>query len=282
MKSKKIVLGKGLSALLPVSITRGEGLRQIDIESVSVGAQPRRFFEESSILELAASIREKGILQPLLVVREDNGYRLIAGERRLRAAKLAGLKSIPAVVRDDAGSGESFEIALIENIQRRDLTPVEEALAYKRLREEFSLNQSEIAKRVGKERSSIANSMRLLNLPARVIEMLGNGELSEGAARALIAVGDEKKIVELAERISGSDMSVRDVERLASGFNEGRAKKRERSGQMDEYFRSIRNTLQKELDTNVKVSGRGNRGSITIEFKSLNHLKRIVELLTGA
>ncbi|HUF17970.1 MAG TPA: ParB/RepB/Spo0J family partition protein, partial [Thermoanaerobaculia bacterium] len=193
--SAKKVLGRGLGALIPQKQeSTSSGLAEVSIEKITANPyQPRKTFNEASIEELARSVREHGIVQPLLVTRQGDKFRLIAGERRFRAAKKAGLTTVPVVIKELAQEGDLLQIALIENIQREDLNPMEEAVAYEQLHQEFGLTQEEISKKVGKERSTVANFLRLLRLPEKVKKRVAAGELSMGHARALLAVDSAKK-----------------------------------------------------------------------------------------
>src|SRR5436190_1431402 len=222
MNHKK-VLGRGLGALIPQKAepapqpSVSSGLAYIPIEQILPNPyQPRRTFNEASIDELARSVREHGIVQPLVVTRVGDRYKLIAGERRFRAAQKAGLTSVPVVVKDALKSADVLQLALVENIQREDLNPMEEANAYHQLHDEFGMTQEEIARRVGKERSTVANFLRLLKLPAAVKELLASGQLSMGHARALLAIESAKKQEALAERVVKNDLNVRQTEVLAS------------------------------------------------------------------
>ncbi len=202
--NQKKVLGRGLGALIPGRAeaphqAHGPGLMQVPIDHISPNPyQPRKTFNEASIEELARSVRQHGIVQPLVVTRSGDRFKLIAGERRYRAAQKAGLQSVPVIIKDDIKEGDALEIALIENIQREDLNPIEEASAYHQLHEDFGLTQEEISKRVGKERSTVANFLRLLKLPDSVKKLLASGQLSMGHARALLAVDSPKKQEQLA------------------------------------------------------------------------------------
>src|SRR5215213_10213165 len=230
MSTQKKALGRGLGALIPTrppveappppppAAPQGTGLAMVPIEQISPNPyQPRKTFNEASIEELARRVREHGIVQPLVVTRTgDNKYRLIAGERRFRAAQKAELKSVPVVIKETMTDSDTLQIALIENIQREDLNPIEEAHAYHQLHEEFGLTQEEISKRVGKERSTVANFLRLLKLPDSVKKLLAAGQLSMGHARALLAVDSSKKQESLAERVVKRALSVRQTEMMAS------------------------------------------------------------------
>src|SRR5947199_5056319 len=227
--NQKKVLGRGLGALIPQreAPPAPSGLAEIPLSQISPNPyQPRKSFNEASIDELARSVREHGIVQPLVVTRAGDRYKLIAGERRFRAAQKAGLTSVPAVIKEIAQEGDALQIALIENIQREDLNPIEEAMAYHQLHDDFQLTQEEISRRVGKERSTVANFLRLLKLPEPVKKLLATGELSMGHARALLSLDSAKKQEKLADRIVRSSLNVRQAEMLASGPT--KKKKREK------------------------------------------------------
>jgi len=282
--NQKKVLGRGLGALIPQRAEsaapqpRAAGLAQIPIELIQPNPyQPRRTFNESSMDELARSVREHGIVQPLVVMRAGDRYKLIAGERRFRAAQKAGLTTVPVVVKDLVKSADALEIALVENIQREDLNPMEEANAYHQLHDEFGLTQEEIARRVGKERSTVANFLRLLKLPAAVKEMLASGQLSMGHARALLAVESAKKQEALAERVVKNDLNVRQTEVLASEKPKARAKEKEK----DVFTRDAEEKLQRTLRTKVEIDRKRRGGVIHIRFGSEDELIRVVEDLMG-
>ncbi len=243
--------------------------------------QPRKNFDEEALNELASSMKKYGVLQPLIVKKKDDYYEIIAGERRWRAAKLAGLKELPVVIKE-IEDVEAAEIALIENIQREDLSPVEEAKAYKRLTEEFGLTQEELAERVSKSRSAITNSMRLLNLDERVLALLEEGKLTGGHARTLIPVADRDEQYRLALYIVENELSVRETEKLLKRETGDRKKEKAKKPQSDIklYLDNIAEKLTEELGTKVKiVQGSGERGKINIEYYSSEDLERITDIL---
>ena len=243
--------------------------------------QPRKNFDEEALNELASSMKKYGVLQPLIVKKKDDYYEIIAGERRWRAAKLAGLKELPVVIKE-IEDVEAAEIALIENIQREDLSPVEEAKAYKRLTEEFGLTQEELAERVSKSRSAITNSMRLLNLDERVLALLEEGKLTGGHARTLIPVVDRDEQYRLALYIVENELSVRETEKLLKRETGDRKKEKAKKPQSDIklYLDNIAEKLTEELGTKVKiVQGSGERGKINIEYYSSEDLERITDIL---
>ncbi len=242
--------------------------------------QPRKTFNEASIEELARSVAQHGIVQPLVVTRAgENRYKLIAGERRYRAAQKAGLTTVPVVVKEMMGEGDALQIALIENIQREDLNPIEEALAYHQLHEEFSLTQEEISKRVGKERSTVANFLRLLKLPDSVKKLLAAGQLSMGHARALLAVESTKRQEQLADRVVKKNLNVRQTEMLASESSPKTVEKKEK--EKDVFTRDAEEKLQRTLRTKVEIDRKRRGGVIHIRFSSEEDLIRVVDDLMG-
>lgn len=243
--------------------------------------QPRKEFKEEQLQELADSIKRYGILQPLLVQKRENYYEIIAGERRWRAAKLAGLKEIPVVIRE-YNRQQAMEISLIENVQRENLNPVEEALAYQRLMEEFHLKQEEIAERVAKNRTTITNSMRLLNLPGEVQQMLASGEISSGHGRALLTVSDPQQQVVLAKKIVAERLSVREVEKAVKllGKTPREKKKKEPDQALELIFHELEDRMKSVMGTKVNINRKDrNKGRIEIEYYSEEELERIVELI---
>ncbi|MGZ8866963.1 MAG: ParB/RepB/Spo0J family partition protein, partial [Thermoanaerobaculia bacterium] len=241
--------------------------------------QPRKTFDDASIEELSRSIREHGVVQPLVVSRCGDRYKLIAGERRFRAAQRAGLRVVPVVIKELTQQGDALQIALIENIQREDLNPMEEANAYHQLHEEFGLTQEEISRRVGKERSTVANFLRLLKLPEPVKKMLASGQLSMGHARALLAVDSAKKQEQLAERVVKRDLSVRQTEVLAAEKASPKGEKKEK--EKDVFTRDAEERLTRSLRTRVEIDRRRRGGVIHIRFSSEDDLIRIYDDLTG-
>jgi len=270
-------LGRGLGALIPsVDDSVGSAQLQISIDKISPNPlQPRNNFAETSIDELAASIREKGVIQPLLVRPSGSGYQLIAGERRLRAARKAGLNELPVVVRD-VTDNEALQLALVENLQREDLNAIEEAHAYRRLQEEFGLRQEEVAGKVGKSRPAIANSVRLLLLPEEVQREVAQGKLPVGQARALLALEREALVLSAAREVIAKGLSTRETERLVRRLKSGRRKRRD--GALDPDLRSLIEGLQRWLGTKVRLvqSGTPGRGKIEIEYYSNVDFERIV------
>lgn len=272
-------LGRGLSALIPrMEDSRESPPRQIGVDRISANPlQPRRLFDEAKIDELAASIRNSGIIQPLLVRRSGDGYELIAGERRLRAAVRAGLREVPVVVRE-ASDHESLQLALIENLQRENLNPIEEATAYRRLQDDFALSQEEIAGRVGKSRPAIANSMRLLLLPKEVQQEVAQGRLPAGQARALLGLENEAMIVSAARMVVAKGLSTRATEVLVSRMKSARGKRRVK-GIADPDLRSLVERLERWLGTKVRLFHRAEsgRGKLEIEYYSLADFERVTQ-----
>jgi ParB family chromosome partitioning protein len=279
VQTQKKGLGKGLGALIPAAEIPAEPFNQfVDIEKISPNPlQPRRSFDETKIDELAASIQDQGVIQPLLVRRTVGGYELIAGERRLRAAVKAGLSKVPVVVRE-ASDHDSLQLALIENVQREDLNAIEEAQAYRGLQEEFHLGQEEIAQKVGKSRPAVANSMRLLQLPEEVQREVVAGRLSAGHARALLSLERAAVIAAAAREVIAKGMSARDVEKLVRRLKGVRRLKRS-AALLDPDLRSFTEKLQRCLGTKVRLIHRGNRGKIEIEYYSLTDLERISHVI---
>lgn len=286
-------LGKGLDSLIPASVAGSSGDKKeqkktemvVKIAKVEPNRdQPRKKFDEDALQELADSIKQFGLLQPILVQDRKDYYEIIAGERRWRAAKIAGLKEIPVIVREYTDQ-EIVEISLIENIQREDLNPIEEALAYKRLLEEFQLKQDEVAERVSKSRTAVTNSMRLLKLCDGVQQMIIDDMLSTGHARALIPIEDQEIQLQLAQKIFDEKLSVREVEKLVKGIlkpDKQKPKKEEKQQTLQYIYQDIENRLKEKFSRKVEISSKGKNGSgkIEIEFYSNEDLDRLVETLS--
>jgi ParB family transcriptional regulator, chromosome partitioning protein len=291
--SKRGGLGRGLSALIPGAPEAGAmptGLLEVPVNAVSPNPkQPRTRFDDETIEALAVSIREVGILQPIVVRKSESGYELIAGERRLRAAKLAGLPTIPVVVRDTDDS-DTLREALIENIHRQDLGPIELAEAFRQLLEELGLKQEELADRVGVSRSHIANTIRLLQLPLEVQQQLTDGKIQAGHARTLLSLGDADAQRSLALRIAAEDLSVREVEEAVRAFieaaspkdSEPRAKDQGGAPPSDSTMTEIEEILSEQLATRVQIQMGKKRGRVLIEFGSADDLERIVSEIIGS
>lgn len=278
-------LGKGLESLISSNILEEDNqssVLEIDINKITPNKnQPRTSFNEEALNELAESIKEVGVIQPIAVKSVDEYYEIIAGERRWRAARIAGLKTIPAIVKDMEGL-KALEAALIENIQREDLNPIEEALTYCRFSEEFNLNQEEIAKKVGKSRSAVANAMRLVNLDKRVITFVREGKLSSGHGRALLAIEDNDFQFELAEKIIEEGLSVRQTEELVKLASQPKVeveeKKINHNPETARIYLSIAKDLKSILGTKVNIKNGKNKGKIEIEYYSQEELDRIIGL----
>ena len=289
--STKNVLGRGVGALLPEDAAETEEKFFLcDIDKISANPhQPRSYFDEDKLQQLADSIREKGIIQPLLVTRgKGNRYTLVAGERRLRAASLAGLDEVPVVLMEETGANESLELALIENIQRHDLNPIEEAAAYARLMDEFQLTQEEVARKVGRQRSTVTNVLRLLALPSALQEDVARGRLTEGHARVLLRLKDQpERLQEVRDRIVNEELSVRAVERLCRQKPAGQAPARREApsaAQSEElpptYCAAVGNQLTNHLNAKVRLVQQGQRGRLEIEYYSSDDLDRLIGLLS--
>ncbi len=261
-------LGKGLEAIFGgiEELDRKDSVTTISIDLLEKNPfQPRETFDEKTIKELAESIREKGLIQPIIVREVGEKYQIVAGERRFLAAKLLGLKSIPAIIKD-ISEKESAEIALIENIQRKNLNPVEEAIAYKRLIENFNYTQEELSRKIGKDRATVANSLRLLNLPKDIIEKIKKGQLTAGHARAILSIKEKDRQRKLAEEIVKKKLSVREAEKLSRNHSYG-------------LFVEEVNRL-KELFEDVKLKKSGKRLKIELTFKNEEELKKFIKMIS--
>lgn len=280
--SKKFALGKGLGALIPDELEpknnkdNNEMLISINLIKNNEN-QPRRAFDNEKIAELAESIRHHGIVQPIILRKDKENYIIVAGERRWRAAKLLALKEVPAVVMDLTDK-QVLEISLIENIQRENLNPIEEAIAYKQLLTEFSLTQEELSKRIGKSRVSITNTMRLMNLNEDVQQYIIDGVISEGHGRVLLGISDSSSQYEMAQRVIDEKLSVRELETIVKYLNKEKndiVKTRE----LNPYYKDITNKLQDFFGTKVNINSKNNKGKIQIEYYSEEDLQRILEII---
>ena len=290
---RRPALGKGLSALIPEAPeVPKQGVHEVDIDLLAPNEQqPRVQMDDAKLEELAQSIRTNGIIQPILVRRVGTGYRIIAGERRWRAAQRAGLHKVPVVVRDvpEGSDKQLLELALIENIQRENLNPVDEALAYQKLSEEFRLTQDQIAVAVGKDRSSVANFMRLLKLPEEVRAALAAGALAMGHARALLGLADPAAQRHAAREVIARGLSVRDTEALVKKLSAASASSaanpehgtRNREPKSDVHTRAAEDRMRFALGTKVRIVRRGQAGSIEIDFSSEAELNRLYEFITS-
>lgn len=294
---KRKGLGKGLDSLIPEKNTsqsaQPEKSKKADIaEKAGTGEQmmkislvepnreqPRRNFEEDALLELADSIKQYGVLQPLIVRKRDDYYEIIAGERRWRAAKMAGVKEVPVIIKD-YNQQEILEIALIENIQRENLNPIEEAMAFKKLLEEFNLKQDEVAERVSKSRTAVTNSMRLLKLDGRVQQMIIDDMISTGHARALLAIDDPEQQYALANRIFDEKLSVRETEKLIKDLKNPKKQKEKKKIENAFIYEDLENRMKEVLGTKVHVSAKGKgKGKIEIEYYSDKELERMFDMI---
>lgn len=288
MAVKKTGLGKGLDSMIPPKSTNGvvreqmktvssTGETTLKINEVEPNKkQPRKFFNEEALKELSDSIKQHGIVQPLVVTKQKDYYEIIAGERRWRAAKMAGLKEVPVVIKDYSPQ-EVMEVALIENIQREDLNPVEEAKAYQNLIKEYNLKQEEVAERVSKSRSAVTNSLRLLKLSDQVLDMLMEERISSGHARTLLALEDSEQQLSVAEKIEKDRLSVRDTEKLVKNINQPAKKVPKKELKNDFVYKDMEEQLKQRIGTKVKINRKSeNKGKIEIEYYSQDDLEKIV------
>ena len=286
-------LGKGLDLMIPNLV--GESKEKKEVPTVSTEKdgetivkitkvepnreQPRKLFDEDALQELADSIKQFGVIQPILVQDRKDHYEIIAGERRWRAAKLAGLKEVPVIIKNYT-EREIVEISLIENIQREDLNPIEEAQAYKRLLNEFELKQDEVAERVSKSRAAVTNSLRLLKLSERVQQMVIDEMITTGHARALLAVEKEEDQYLLAQRVFDEKLSVREIEKIVKSYGKPPKAKKEKNKTLELIYKDIEEQLKQKLSTKVAVSSKGDgAGKIEIEFYSNDDLERLLDVL---
>ncbi|MBU3129494.1 ParB/RepB/Spo0J family partition protein [Clostridium tagluense] len=278
--NKKFGLGKGLGALIPEEEIMAEGSTVLKISMNLIKAnkdQPRKSFDPEKISELAQSIKEHGVIQPIILNRENDTYTVIAGERRFRAAKSIGLVEIPAIIMNIENK-EVLEISLIENIQREDLNPIEEALAYKRLLVDFNLTQEEISKKVCKSRTAITNCMRLLNLDERVQDYIIDGVISEGHGRAILGISDKEIQYGIAQMVIDDSLSVRETEKLVKNF-ENEKKEKVVKSENNIYYKDIMNKLENRFGTKVFINSKNkNKGKIEIEYYSEEDFERILEV----
>ncbi|CAM2869770.1 ParB/RepB/Spo0J family partition protein [Clostridium sporogenes] len=279
--NKKSALGKGLGALIPEkSQENKDSINTISINLIKPNnEQPRKNFDEEKIGYLAQSIKEHGIIQPLVLKKEGNLYTIVAGERRWRAAKLVGIKKIPAVVMD-LDDRSVLEISLIENIQRQDLNCIEEAQAYKNLIQEFKITQDILSIRIGKSRAAIANCMRLLALDKRVQQYLIDGVITEGHGRALLALKENELQYKLSQTIIDENLSVREIERIIKNiYKEKKNNNNIKDNEISPYYKDIKSKLESLFDTKVNLQNNKNKGKIEIEYYSEDDLQRILDIL---
>ncbi|MFG0216811.1 ParB/RepB/Spo0J family partition protein [Brevibacillus porteri] len=273
-------LGKGLNALITSNlIEEGEQVKEVSINEIRPNPyQPRKEFEQSAIEELAQSIKEHGIIQPLIVRKSIKGYELVAGERRLRAAKVAGLKEVPVVVKAYTDQ-QLMEIALIENLQRENLNPLEEAEAYDKLISHHDYTQEQLAQKIGKSRPHVANMLRLLQLPEKIRKMVSAAELSMGHSRALLGVTDKKVQQQLANDVVEKGLSVRQLEELVKQLNVSRETKKKKPAKNEPVLIEMEERLRSRFGTSVKIKKGSKRGKIEIDFYSQEDLERIIDML---
>jgi ParB family chromosome partitioning protein len=279
---KKMALGRGLSALIPTAPEErsGKNFVMLNLDEIIPNAnQPRKFFEEEKLAQLAASMEQRGILQPIIVRKANGKYEVVAGERRFRAAERIGLEQVPAMVVGDLSDREMLEVSIVENLQRDDLNPLELAQGYNRLLHEFGVTQSELAGRIGKDRSSIANTLRLLQLPDEIKDKIAQGKLREGHARAILALQSEKEQLLLARRILEEDLSVRAIEEIIYGPIKRRRGKSLKVKSRPVEIASAENALKQKLGTAVAIQRGLRQGKISIRFYGDEDLTRILELL---
>lgn len=285
--SKKSGLGKGLDALFEDNINESQGVQTIRLSEIEPNKnQPRRHFDEAAITALADSIRQHGLIQPILVRSTGTGYQIVAGERRWRACRMLGMSEISAIIKDFSDS-ETAQIALIENIQREDLNPIEEAAAYKELMDKYEMTQEALSKAVGKSRPAIANAVRLLNMPEKVQELVKKGELSAGQAKAIAAAETDDEMIYLAEKAANGQLTVRAIEKILSKKDEDDAEDTEENKNTSEkrqnmnYFTEMEISLRDALSRKVKISSSdGKKGTITIDFFDSDDLSTLADKLT--
>jgi ParB family chromosome partitioning protein len=283
--NKKFGLGKGLGALIPEDkiqdkeINKKDNVNVIDINLIKANeGQPRKSFDEEKIIQLSQSIKEHGVIQPIILKKDNETYTIVAGERRWRASKLAGIKEIPAIVMDLTDK-EILEISLIENIQRQDLNPIEEAIAYKKLIEDFNITQEELSNRIGKSRTAVTNCLRLLNLDKRVQEYLIDGVISEGHGRVLLGVENKDLQYELAQGIIDEKLSVRETEKLIKSLNVKKKDQSNKVSNQNPYYIDVKEKLETLFGTKVLLMDKKNKGKIEIEYYSQEDLQRILDIL---
>lgn len=272
-------LGRGIEALFPgEAIQNGDVVEQIKIQQITENPfQPRKVFDEVAIQELSDSIQEHGILQPIIVRKKGKKYEIVVGERRYRAAKLAGLAVVPAIVKGFTEQ-QMMELAILENLQREDLTPIEEAEAYNSLIEKLGFTQEELAKRLGKSRPHIANHVRLLGLPEEIRQLMNEGKLSMGHGRALLGLKKKKQILEVADKVLKQGLNVRQLEALVQSYNEDVSRETEKPNR-NVFVEAKESQLREYFGTNVQIKKTKNKGKIEIEFYSEDDLQRILEIL---
>ena len=279
---KKRGLGRGLEALFDESpqVQETEEITEISLDEIRPNPyQPRKTFDNKSLKELSESIKENGVFQPIIIRKSVNGYEIIAGERRFRASKLAKKKTIPAIIRE-FDEAQMMEVAVLENLQREDLTPLEEAQAYEMLQKNLGLTQAEVSKRLGKSRPYIANYLRLLTLPQKTKRLLQRGELSMGQARTLLGLKDKDSIDDLARKVVKNGITVRQLESLVAKLNEKEKKPKKKSIKKSAFIRATESQLTDKFGTSVNITeGKKGNGHLAIDFASTDELNRILDLL---
>ena len=282
--SKKSGLGKGLGALIPEEINEDvpndNNINKLSMALIKPNSgQPRKRFDEEAIIQLSQSIKEHGLIQPIIVKEDNSVYTIVAGERRWRAAKLAGLKDIPAIIMD-LSDKDVLEISLIENIQRQDLNPIEEAKAYKKLLDDFKLTQEDLSKRIGKSRTAIANCLRLLNLDKRVQDYLIDGVISEGHGRAILSLTDNELQYKVSQTVIDENLSVRETEKLIRELSNTKSHNKKKENKSNNpYYMDLKNRLEELFGTKVYLNTKKNKGKIEIEYFSEEDLQRILDIL---
>jgi ParB family chromosome partitioning protein len=278
---EKSALGKGLSALIPenVKLEKGESIAYLNPSQIKKNTlQPRKHFGKEELEDLISSIKERGVLQPLLVRRKGEGFELIAGERRLRAAEFLKIDQVPVIIKS-ASDEEALILALIENIQREELNAIEEAQAFKQLIDNFNFTQDVVAQQVGKNRTTVTNILRLLTLPQEIQESISSGAFSMGHARTILGLKEESKQKKFWKKTLSKGLSVRELENLVRVESEGQPRKKKRSQSSDPYVAPIEEDLQRTLGTKVRITAQKKRGKIIIEYYSPDDLERIVHII---
>lgn len=280
--AKRIGIGRGLDALIPTdtleAFSNENAIEKIAVDKLITNPfQPRKKFDEQSIEELAQSIREHGIIQPIVVRKKGTKYEIVVGERRFRAAKIAKLNEIPAIVKEMTNE-QMMEVAILENLQREDLTPIEEAEAYQSLIEKLNFTQEDLANRLGKSRPHITNTLRLLQLPEKIRDLVNDGQLSMGHGRALLGLKNKRKMMEVAQKVIKQSLSVRQLEALIKQYNENVSRETKKV-KKDIFVQATETQLREYFGTNVQIKKNKNKGKIEIEFYSEDDLERILEIL---
>ena len=270
-------LGKGLGALIASAETEDSGVRELKINEIEPNSgQPRKHFNDEKLAQLAESIKQHGVVQPLIVQRDGNTYKIVAGERRWRASRLAGLQNVPVIIRE-LSNKQVMEIALIENLQREDLNPIEEAEAYERLMEEFGMTQEEISTTVGKSRPAIANSVRLLTLQDKIKNMVISGEISSGHARTILSIEDRDVQLKAVEEVIRKELNVRETELLVKRLTTKKVSKKSKAADIE--YLALEERFREIFGTKVKIINNKKNGKILIEYYSIDELDRIINIV---